>query len=389
MCNIHNFLMHKISRYVFLCFPFFIPYPIRNFVLYLKEKEIMANFHALTVKQIKKLTPSSVAITLSIPKDLVQSYTFLAGQYITIKKEIKGKELRRAYSISSSPKADGITIGVKKVDKGGFSNYANSKLSVGDTLDVMPPEGRFVFKPSDTVKNIAAFAAGSGITPIMSIVKTVLEGSPKNKFVLVYGNKSYEETMFYKDLVKLQLNYTNRFFIYFINSQTREDDSLFGRIETSTVNYVLKNKHKDITFDDFYLCGPEPMINLVSETLSENNVSKDAIHFELFTSTEILDEIPVSAEGKTQISVTVDDEEFSFEMDKKILVLDAVLKENIDAPYSCQGGVCSSCIARVTEGKAEMVQNQILTDGEIADGFILTCQAHPTTPTLKVNYDDV
>lgn len=368
---------------------FFIPLPIRNFAFHLKKEQIMADFHALAVKSIKKLTPSSVAVTFSIPKELIQVFNFAAGQYITIKKEIKGNELRRAYSISSSPKKESITIGIKKVDRGGFSDYANTKLQVGDVLEVMPPEGRFIFKPSESVKNIAAFAAGSGITPIMSIAKSVLDANPKNKFVLVYGNKSYEETMFYTDLVKLELDYTNRFFAYFTNSQTKEDKALFGRIDTATVNYALKNKHKDVSFDGYYLCGPEKMIHLVTDTLLENAIPKDKIHFELFTATEIKEELPASVDGQTALTVIVDDEEFQLTMDKGTLVLDAVLKENIDAPYSCQGGVCSSCIAKVKEGKADMVKNQILTDGEIADGFILTCQAHPITPTLKVDYDDV
>ncbi|MAU71097.1 MAG: flavodoxin reductase [Pseudozobellia sp.] len=349
----------------------------------------MAQFHPLTVKHIKPLTPSSVAITFAVPKELIQTFDFTPGQYITVKKELKGKELRRAYSICSSPKSDCFTIGVKKVDRGGFSDFANTKLSVGDVLEVMPPEGRFTFSPSEKQKNIAAFAAGSGITPIMSIVKTVLSSNSKNKFVLVYGNKSHKETMFYTELAKLELDYPDRFFAYFITSQTQEDNSLFGRIDSSTVNYALKNKHKDTEFDAFYLCGPEGMINLVSDMLQENDIPKDKIHFELFTTTEILDDMPVDAEGQTQLKIILDDEEFSLTMDKKDRVLDAVLKENIDAPYSCQGGVCSSCIARVTEGKAEMVKNQILTDGEIEEGFILTCQALPITPNLTVDYDDV
>jgi ring-1,2-phenylacetyl-CoA epoxidase subunit PaaE len=348
----------------------------------------MADFHSLTVKAIKKLTPSSVAVTFEIPKNLIQDFAFTAGQYITIKKEVKGSELRRAYSISSAPTASDITIGIKKVDRGGFSDYANTKLQVGDVLDVMQPEGRFTFKSSET-KHVAAFAAGSGITPIMSIAKTVLNSNPKNTFVLVYGNKSYEETMFYTDLVKLQLDYANRFFAYFTNSQAMEDNALFGRIDTATVNYALKNKHKDVVFDGYYLCGPEQMIHLVTDTLVDSDVPKDKIHFELFTASEIKEEMPVAVDGQATVKVIVDDEEFEITMDKKTLVLDAVLKENIDAPYSCQGGVCSSCIAKVKEGKAEMVKNQILTDGEIADGFILTCQAHPTTATLTVDYDDV
>lgn len=356
-----------------------------------KNQYNMADFYSLTVQNIKPLTPTSVAITFRIPKELIQTFNFAPGQYITIKKELKGKELRRAYSISSSPKRDYITIGVKKVDKGGFSEYANTKLQVGDVLEVMPPEGRFIFKRSDTPKNVAAFAAGSGITPIMSILKAVLGSNPNNKFVLVYGNKSNTETMFYKDLVKLQLEYANRFFIYFTNSKTQEEGSLFGRIDTSTVNYALKNKHKGTNFDSFYLCGPEDMVHLVSNTLQENGVQKDKIHFELFTTSETSAEVTptVSISGKTQLKVILDDEEFSLSMGKNDVVLDVVLKENIDAPYSCQGGVCSSCIARITEGKAEMVKNQILTDGEIEEGLILTCQAKPLTPTLTVDYDDV
>ena len=252
-------------------------------------------------------------------------------------------------------------------------------------------EGRFTFQSSGKPKNIAAFAAGSGPnhSDCMSIAKAVLESHPKSTFVLVYGNKSTKETMFYTDLVNLELNHSDRFFVHFVTSQTQEDDSRFGRVDTAMVNYAVKNKHKDIDFDAYYLCGPEAMIDLVSDTLQENDVPKDDIYFELFTSTEILDERPITAEGQTQLTVTVDDEEFSFSMDKKEVVLDAVLKQNIDAPYSCQGGVCSTCIARITEGKAEMAKNQILTDGEIEEGLILTCQAHPLTPTLKVNYDDV
>lgn len=360
-----------------------------NFAFHLIKSIAMAEFYSLTVKNIKSLTPSSVSITFDVPKELLQTFDFLPGQYVTIKKEIKGKELRRAYSISSLPKKDCFTIGVKKVDKGGFSDYANTKLKIGEALEIMPPEGRFVFSPNPNPKNIAAFAAGSGITPIMSIARSVLENNPINKFVLVYGNKSIKETMYYTDLVKLELDYPNRFFVYFTNSQAREEDALFGRIDVSTVNYALKNKHKGIDFDAYYLCGPEAMINLVSGTLKEIKIPAEKVHFELFTTTEILDELPEKLEGKTSVSILLDDEEFELTMNKNELVLDAVLKQNIDAPYSCQGGVCSSCIARVTEGKVEMVKNQILTDGEIAEGLVLTCQSHPITPTLKIDYDDV
>ncbi|WP_431126891.1 FAD-binding oxidoreductase [Flagellimonas flava] len=349
----------------------------------------MSEFHALKIASTEALTPNSVALTFEITPDLKDTFSFTAGQYITLKHVVNGAEVRRAYSISSSPSSGQITVGIKKVPNGTFSVYANEQLKAGDVLEVMVPEGRFVFEPNSSPKNVAAFAAGSGITPIMSIAQTVLESHPESTFVLVFGNQTPGETMYLKDLEELHTKYSDRFFIQNVYSRSQEEGALFGRIETSTVNFIIKNKFKETTFDAFYLCGPEEMINTVSDTLKNNGVSKDKILFELFTASESEDTLAENLDGKTQVEVVVDDETFSFAMDKKSLVLDAVLKEKIDAPYSCQGGVCSSCIARITEGKAEMVKNQILTDGEVAEGLILTCQAHPLTPTLKVDYDDV
>jgi ring-1,2-phenylacetyl-CoA epoxidase subunit PaaE len=349
----------------------------------------MSDFHKLTVAAVDQLTLNSVALTFNIPTQLKDTFTFIAGQYITIKHTINGEEVRRAYSISSAPSSGKLTVGIKKVADGTFSVYANEKINTGDTLEVMPPEGRFVFEANGAIQHTAAFAAGSGITPIMSIAQTVLEANDSNTFVLVYGNQKPEEAMYHPEILKLQETYGERFFVQFVYSKATEPDCLFGRIETSTVNLILKNKFKDVAFNGFYLCGPEAMINSVSDTLKSNGVSEDNIHFELFTASESEDTLAENLDGKTKVEVLVDDESFSFEMDQKTLVLDAVLKEDIDAPYSCQGGVCSSCIARVTEGNAKMVKNQILTDSEVAEGLILTCQAHPTTTTLKVDYDDV
>ncbi|WP_411029423.1 2Fe-2S iron-sulfur cluster-binding protein [Spongiimicrobium sp. 3-5] len=349
----------------------------------------MSDFHSLTVSAVEQLTPNSVAISFKIPTHLKNTFSFLSGQYITIKHTVNGAELRRAYSVSSIPTANEITVGVKKVAGGAFSIYANSEIKAGDVLEVMPPEGRFVFEPTNNAHHVAAFAAGSGITPILSIAQTVLGSHLNSTFALVFGNQNLKETMFLKDLKQLQKKYTNRFFVQYVYSKSQEEDSLFGRVDGSTVNYIVKNKFKDTSFDAFYLCGPEPMINTVSDALQNAGIAKEKIHHELFTSSETVDTIAEDLEGKTQVTVVVDDETYSLDMDKKTLVLDAVLKENIDAPYSCQGGVCSSCIARVVEGKVEMVKNQILTDGEIEEGLILTCQAHPLTPTLKVDYDDV
>ncbi|NNL03070.1 MAG: ferredoxin--NADP reductase [Eudoraea sp.] len=349
----------------------------------------MSDFYSLTIDKISRLTPNSVAVSFAIPKELENIFVFEAGQYITIKHKINGEEVRRAYSISSSPENKHITIGIKKVPEGRFSVYANTSLSEGDQLLVMPPEGRFIYKNSPEQENICAFAAGSGITPIMSIARTVLKSHPQNTFVLVFGNQNKSEAMFLDEILELKSDYKDRFTVQFVYSRAREDDSLFGRIDASVINFVIKNKFKETRFKTFYLCGPEDMINLTRDTLKVNGIAEDAIYFELFTTTENDAAETISPEGKTTVEVLLDDEEYSFSMDKSSTILDAVLDEDLDAPYSCQGGVCSTCIARITEGEAKMDKNQILTDSEIAEGLVLTCQAHPVTATIKVDYDDV
>ncbi len=349
----------------------------------------MSKFYPLKIKEIIRETSQAVSLSFEIPENLKEEFSFSAGQYITIRTKADGEEIRRAYSLCSAPNSDEFKVTVKEVKGGRFSVIANNKLVAGDILEVHPPEGKFIFEPGDKRQNYAAFAAGSGITPVLSIIKSVLRDEAHSKFVLTYGNKSIDDTIFFKELLELQAEFPHRLFVEFIYSRTREDDAHFGRIETSTVNYVLKNKFKDHPFDKFYLCGPEAMINHVSEVLLNNGVKKEQILFELFTTTDEEKEIQGDTDGATAVTITVDDEEFTFSMDRKSVVLDVALENDIDVPYSCQGGICSSCMARITEGKAEMSKNQILTDEEIEEGFVLTCQAHPTTPTLKVDFDDV
>ncbi|MCM4155027.1 ferredoxin--NADP reductase [Gramella sp. AN32] len=349
----------------------------------------MNQFYPLKIKEIIRETPQAVSLSFEIPENLKEEFSFEAGQYITIKANTENGEIRRAYSLCSAPGDEDFKVTVKEVEGGTFSVIANNKLVAGDVLEVHPPEGKFILKPENSNKNYAAFAAGSGITPVMSILKTVLYKETKSKFVLAYGNKSLEDTIFFKELLELQAKYPERLFVEFIYSRTREENAHFGRIETSTINYILKNKFKDHDFDQYYLCGPEAMINHVSSVLNANGVKDDQILFELFSSKVEEKEIEGDIDGKTQVTLIVDDEEFTFSMDRKQVVLDVALEQDIDVPYSCQGGICSSCMARITEGKAEMSKNQILTDEEIEEGFILTCQAHPTTPTLKVDFDDV
>jgi ring-1,2-phenylacetyl-CoA epoxidase subunit PaaE len=350
----------------------------------------MPSFLKLIIKEVKRETAAAVSILFNVPEELKPNYTFIAGQYLNLRLKLDGQEIRRAYSICSSPESGELRIAVKAVKNGAFSQFANTKLKAGDALEVGKPEGKFTFEPqADRQKNYAAFVSGSGITPVMSIIKSVMKSEPKSSFVLVYGNKTPEETIFHQELHDLQLKHVSRLFVHNVYSQAKVENALFGRIEKSTVNFVLNNKHKELAFDKFYLCGPEQMIETVTEVLKEKNVKESAIKFELFTTSSHETVIKESLEGHSKITIMVDDEETTFEMSQKQTILEAALKQGIDAPYSCQGGICSSCLARVTSGTAEMTKNSILTDGEIAAGLVLTCQAHPTSETVYVDYDDI
>ena len=350
----------------------------------------MLHFHPLRVSKIERNTLQAVTITFDVPENLREIFIHEAGQHITIKKKFDGRDIRRSYSICTSPGEGTLSVGIKEIPDGIFSRYANRSLREGDILEVHPPEGHFTFTPdASRSRAVAAFAAGSGITPVISILKTLLEEEPQSKFVLVYGNRSTADTMFLREITELIATYPERLTVYFTYSRAEEENALFGRIEHATVNYIIKNKQKDTVFDAFYLCGPEEMITTVSETLKENGIEEDKINFELFVSSKEEEKLDENLEGKSRVKVIVDDEEFEFTMPRSEKVLDAALRNDIDAPYSCQGGVCSSCLARVTEGKVKMVKNQILTDAEIAEGLVLTCQSHPVTPTLSIDYDDV
>ena len=351
----------------------------------------MSQFYSLSIKAVTKETDNAVSITFNVPNNLKDIFTFKAGQYITLKTKINNEEVRGDYSLCTSVGSSELKVAVKEVENGTFSVFANRFLKTGDSLEVAPPNGRFVFEPNSAkTRTVAAFAAGSGITPILGIIKTLLEEEPFSNVILLYGNKTLKDAMFIEELKHLKSTYQNRFHIHFIYSQTQEEHALFGRIEKSTVNFLVKNTYKDVSIESFYLCGPEAMILTVKDTLIENGIKENTIKFELFTAATLPeDSKTITGDGTTSIKVVVDDEEHSFTMPQTQTILEASLKENIDAPYSCQGGVCSSCIAKIVEGTAIMRQNNILTDGEVADGIILTCQAQPTSAHVVVDYDDV
>ena len=347
----------------------------------------MSTFYKTTIKEIKQETANAVSVVFNIPENLKEKFNFIAGQYITLQTIINKEEIRRAYSICSTPKSNEIRVAIKAVENGTFSQYATTDLKVGDAIEIAVPEGRFQLEPESN-KNYIGFAAGSGITPIMSMIKTVLDNETSSTFTLIYGNKTIKDTIFYDELINLEKENSN-FNLEFICSREQQENALFGRIDSGITNFFIKNKYKDISFNDAFLCGPEEMINTVSETLISNNFGKENIHFELFTTSVDEDAVSEVKEGTTSITVLLDDEETTFTMTQTDNILAATLRNDLDAPYSCQGGVCSSCLGKVTEGKAVMIKNSILTVSEVEEGFVLTCQAHPTTSKLTLDFDDV
>jgi ring-1,2-phenylacetyl-CoA epoxidase subunit PaaE len=348
----------------------------------------MADFHKLHIQEVKQETANAVSVLFDIPENLKSGFDFTAGQYITIQATIKGEEVRRAYSICSTPKSGDIRVAIKAVENGTFSVYATSDLKAGDEIEISVPEGRFELKP-EANKNYIAFAAGSGITPILSMIKSVLENEPTSNFTLIYGNKTAADTIFYEELNALKETYLSQFKLHYIFSREEVKNQLRGRIDKSVTNYFVKNMYKETSFDTAFLCGPEEMIQEVSKTLESNKISKENIHFELFTVSLDEEALAEVKEGTTQITVLLDDEETTFTMQQTDDILAATLRNDLDAPYSCQGGVCSSCLCKVTEGKAVMVKNSILTDGEVEEGFVLACQAYPTTSKITIDFDDV
>lgn len=348
----------------------------------------MSNFYKLSIQHITKETADAVSIVFTIPEHLKDSFIFKAGQYLNIKSTINGEEVRRAYSICSSPKSGLLKIAVKAVENGTFSVFATSQLKVGDILEVAPPEGKFILS-SESNKNYIGFAAGSGITPIMSMVKEVLENDNNTSFTLIYGNKTVADTIFKEELDGLQNEFPTRFQLHYVYSRTQVEGTRNGRIDDSIANYFVKNIYKDTSFESAFLCGPEEMIHTVSDALKGCGFDNDSILFELFTASTEEENTDQIQEGTSEITILLDDEKTTFTMQQTDNILAASLRNDLDAPYSCQGGICSSCLGKVTAGKAVMTKNSILTDTEVNDGYILACQAHPTTSKISIDFDDV
>ncbi len=354
------------------------------------------HFHPLTVAEVSRETSDCVSIAFSIPAALAETFQYKQGQYITLRTHINGQEIRRSYSVCSSPLDHELRVAVKQVPGGLFSTYANHTLKKGDTLDVLPPLGKFFTEldPSQA-KEYVGFAAGSGITPILSIIKTTLRTEPKSSFTLVYGNRNRHAIIFKEALEALKNLYMDRFRVIYILSREKTDAPInFGRIDGEKCATLCEKTIDAQNTDAFFLCGPEEMIFSVKEQLENLGVDKKKIHFELFTTpgakknTEQKTQNSHPQDIKSKVTIKLDGVSFDFDLgfeDKSIL--DAALQHGADLPYACKGGVCCTCRAKLIEGEVDMDVNYGLEADEIEQGFILTCQSHPRTEKVVVDFD--
>ncbi len=358
----------------------------------------MARFHTLTVANVHKETADSVVVAFRIAPELREDFRFIHGQYLTLKLTVNGEELRRSYSICSSPlDPEVIRIAVKKIPGGRASSVLVDKLKPGMTIEVMTPMGNFTTAlDPGAQRHFVAFAAGSGITPILSILKTVLRTEPKSRFTLFYGNSDTDRIIFRTKLEELKTQHGERLAVHHILSCGTHEDTLFnGRITAEKAKQLLGRFAVDSMDKEYFICGPEQMMVNVSEALEKQGVDKKRIHIELFTT-------PVTSEAKAP-PVTVGEGAFTGVAKVKVIldgrettldipasgdsVLDAALDGGLDVPFACKGAVCCTCKARVVEGKVEMAMNYALTDEEVADGYVLTCQTHPRSPNVTIDYD--
>lgn len=360
----------------------------------------MARFHELKVIDIRQETEDAISIAFEVPDNLKEDFEFIHGQYITLKHTVNGEELRRSYSICSSPASDEpLRIAVKKVPQGRVSTFLNEKLKVGDSLEVMTPMGNFYTQlKKEHKKQYVAFAAGSGITPVISIIKTILHKEPDSNVILFYGNRTELSIIFKDELERLMNKYGERLKIYHILSREQLDNTLFsGRITADKVRMLLKEFADESRETEYFICGPEGMMREVTGELEERGVDKKHIHVELFTSpVESEDDVKKKKEkkapssgGDSHVTIVLDGEETEIELSPDgDAILDAALEAGLDVPFACKGAVCCTCKAKLMEGEVDMDMNYALSDEEVEEGYILTCQSHPKTDKVVVDYDE-
>lgn len=351
------------------------------------------HFEKLLVKEVRRETEDCVSVLLEVPQNLHEKFAYQPGQHITLRTFINNQEVRRSYSLCSSPLHKEWRIAVKKVDGGIFSQFANNDLKPGDTIELMPPMGHFILPDTGEAKHYVCFAAGSGITPVLSIIKTGLVQQPNSSFTLIYGNRTRQSIIFKEEIEALKNKFMSRFQLIHILSREHTEAPLNeGRIDVSKCDRIF-NSVASINADAFFICGPEAMIFSIKDWLLTKGVDERKIYFELFNTT------PLNATKKNQpekseeeniahVGIQLDGISFSFDLPYNgMSILDAALQQGADAPYSCKGGVCTTCKAKLVKGEVEMEVNFGLVPEEVEQGFILTCQSHPRSKEVIIDFD--
>ena len=357
----------------------------------------MSQFYTLPVASVSRSTRDAVVVAFAVPDELQDVFHFRPGQYLTLRTHLDGQELRRSYSICAAPHDKLLRVAIKRVNDGAFSTWANSHLEAGSTLDVMPPDGHFTveFDPAQSHRYVA-FAVGSGITPILSLVKTALNTEPGSSFTLFFGNRASSAIMFREEIEDLKNTYMERFSIVYIMSRETQDIDLFnGRLDGDKVRELMKVWFDPSSVDVAFVCGPQDMSEQVIAALQENGLEKSQIKFELFGAPKgpralRTGEDARKAPGKEQCELTIiqDGITRSLTIDKNSAsVLDSALQQGLELPYSCKGGVCSTCRCKVVEGEVDMDANFALEDYEVARGFVLSCQSFPVSDRLVIDFD--
>lgn len=350
-------------------------------------------FHPLKVAEVRRETADAVSLRFDVPAELSDDYRFVQGQHLNLKATVDGEEVRRSYSICAGVDDGELRVAIKKVPGGRFSTWANEHIRVGDVLEVMTPEGRF-HTPLDaqTSRHYVAFAAGSGITPILSLIKTTLKAEPASRFTLIYGNRRQGSVMFGETLEDLKNRYLSRFVMYNLFSREEQEVPLFnGRLDREKVLAFVETLVPVDTIDAAFICGPGQMIDDVESGLLAAGLAAEQIHLERFGVPDTAPTHHVEPGDAAQARITIIADGLRREVDFRAedpSILDVALKAGMDLPYSCKGGVCCTCRARVIEGKVRMDKNYTLEQPDVDAGFVLTCQAHPLTERVVISFDD-
>jgi len=355
----------------------------------------MSKFHPLTVANVRKEARDTIVVTFVVPEELKESYKYSQGQHLTLRAGINGEDVRRSYSICSAVQDESLRIAIKRTSNGQFSTWANDALQPGMVIDVMPPMGHFQAPLSaENRKHYLAFAAGSGITPILSIIKTTLLAEPHSRFTLFYGNRASSTVIFRDELSDLKDRFLDRFKLVYVMSREQQDIELFnGRINKEKCGRFFDSWIALDDVDMAFICGPEQMMHEVSEALQEHGLSKDKIKIEMFAASvpkrqHVPHAQPIAGSHDCEVTLVIDGNQVSFTMEKdKESVLDAALKQGIDMRYSCKAGVCSTCRCKLIDGKVDMDANYALEDYEVARGFVLSCQSFPVSDKVVMDFD--